>query len=101
MIGAKDLAFPKINLLSWYIYMIGGCFLYSFGTGGWTRLTFYTRSVGLFEFGGLRPRHRHLYQRLSSILTAQLHRHHPYHACAGMTWFRLPLFAWAHYPPAW
>src|SRR5258706_12382039 len=35
MIGAKDLAFPKINLLSWYIYIVGGCFvLYSFGTGG-------------------------------------------------------------------
>jgi cytochrome c oxidase subunit 1 len=27
MIGAKDLAFPRINLLSWYIYMIGGCFI--------------------------------------------------------------------------
>ena len=24
MIGARDLAFPKINLLSWYIYMVGG-----------------------------------------------------------------------------
>src|SRR5262249_22148594 len=31
MIGAKDLAFPKINLLSWYIYIVGGCyFLYYF-----------------------------------------------------------------------
>ena len=27
MIGAKDLAFPKLNLLSWYIYIIGGCFV--------------------------------------------------------------------------
>src|SRR5260370_15312027 len=35
MIGAKDLAFPKVNLLSSYIYIIGGSFvLYSFGTGG-------------------------------------------------------------------
>src|SRR5579863_435498 len=35
MIGAKDLAFPKINLLSWYIYLVGGGFvLYSFATGG-------------------------------------------------------------------
>src|ERR1700694_4201659 len=44
MIGAKDLAFPKINLLSWYIYVIGGCFvLYSFSTGGLdTGWTFYT-----------------------------------------------------------
>src|SRR5258708_26927403 len=33
MIGAKDVAFPRINLLSWYIYITGGCFvLYSFFT---------------------------------------------------------------------
>src|SRR5258707_14526100 len=44
MIGAKDLAFPKINLLSWYIYIVGGIFvLYSFGTGGLgTRWTVFT-----------------------------------------------------------
>src|SRR3979411_2501961 len=30
MIGAKDLAFPKINLLSWYIYLIGGAFVLFF-----------------------------------------------------------------------
>src|SRR5271154_1610938 len=35
MIGAKDLAFPKINLLSWYIYVVGACFtLYSMVSGG-------------------------------------------------------------------
>src|SRR5437879_13138022 len=35
MIGAKDLAFPRINLLSWYIFIIGGCFmLYTILTGG-------------------------------------------------------------------
>jgi len=44
MIGAKDLAFPRINLLSWYIYMIGGCItLYAMITGGVdTGWTFYT-----------------------------------------------------------
>ncbi|HET9533474.1 MAG TPA: cbb3-type cytochrome c oxidase subunit I, partial [Blastocatellia bacterium] len=44
MIGAKDLAFPKINLLSWYIYNIGATFtLYSIITGGVdTGWTFYT-----------------------------------------------------------
>src|SRR5712691_6466836 len=44
MIGAKDLAFPKVNLLSWYIYLVGGSFvLYSFATGGLdTGWTFYT-----------------------------------------------------------
>src|SRR2546423_4772771 len=35
MIGAKDLAFPKINLLSWYIYIVGGLFtLYALISGG-------------------------------------------------------------------
>src|SRR5260370_37425698 len=29
IIGAQDLAFPKINLLSWYIYIVGGCFVLS------------------------------------------------------------------------
>src|SRR4030095_11190400 len=44
MIGAKDLAFPQLNLASWYIYMIGGLFtLYSLITGGLdTGWTFYT-----------------------------------------------------------
>src|SRR6476661_3675891 len=44
MIGAKDLAFPKLNLLSWYIYIVGGLFtLYALVTGGVdTGWTFYT-----------------------------------------------------------
>src|SRR5881227_1144264 len=44
MIGAKDLAFPKLNLLSWYIYVIGGLFtVYALVTGGVdTGWTFYT-----------------------------------------------------------
>src|SRR5215468_10220118 len=44
MIGAKDLAFPRINLLSWYLYIIGGAFmLYAILSGGVdTGWTFYT-----------------------------------------------------------
>src|SRR5665213_1676047 len=44
MIGAKDLAFPRINLISWYIYLLGGVFtLYVLLTGGVdTGWTFYT-----------------------------------------------------------
>src|SRR3990170_3228641 len=35
MIGAKDLAFPRINLLSWYIYVVGGIFtVYAMANGG-------------------------------------------------------------------
>src|SRR5258707_3376304 len=69
MIGAKDLAFPKINLLSWYIYILGGSFvLYSFGTGGLgTRLEFFNppRSV-YFQFAVKPPGIRLLFYRLSS-----------------------------------
>ncbi len=44
MIGAKDLAFPRINLLSWYLYMIGGAWtLFAMLTEGVdTGWTFYT-----------------------------------------------------------
>src|SRR5918995_2110586 len=44
MIGARDLAFPRLNLLSWYLYMIGGIFtVYAVVTGGVdTGWTFYT-----------------------------------------------------------
>src|ERR671931_2542817 len=47
MIGAKDLAFPRINLLSWYLYMIGGllmmhCILTGGVDTGWTFYTPYS-----------------------------------------------------------
>src|SRR6266481_3902591 len=57
MIGAKDLAFPKINLLSWYIYLIGGGFvLYSFSTGGLdTGWTFYTPLSSIYSNSAVTP----------------------------------------------
>src|SRR2546430_13833983 len=57
MIGAKDLAFPKINLLSWYIYLVGGCFvLYSFSTGGLdTGWTFYTPLSSVYSNSAVTP----------------------------------------------
>ncbi len=101
MIGAKDLAFPRINLLSLYIYWIGGVFtLYAMLAGGvdtgWTFYTPYSATgsnsnvvpvaLGVFIAG------------FSSILTGlnfivTIHRMR----APGMTWFRLPLFVWAHY----
>ncbi len=101
MIGAKDLAFPRINLLSLYIYWIGGIFtLYAMIAGGvdtgWTFYTPYSATgsntnvvptaIGIFIAG------------FSSILTGlnfivTIHRMR----APGMTWFRLPLFVWAHY----
>ena len=101
MIGAKDLAFPKLNLASWYIYIIGASFTtYSLITGGLdTGWTFYTpfstvasssnvisAALGIFITG------------FSSILTGlnfivTTHRMR----APGMTWFRMPLFMWSMY----
>jgi cytochrome c oxidase subunit 1 len=101
MIGARDLAFPRLNLLSWYIYVIGGIFTLTAAiTGGvdtgWTFYTPYSSTysnshvvltvVGVFITG------------FSSILTGlnfvvTIHKMR----APGLTWFRLPLFVWAHY----
>ena len=101
MIGAKDLAFPKLNLFSWYLFMIGGAIaLTALVLGGvdtgWTFYTPYSSVysntwvsltlVGIFING------------FSSILTGlnfvvTVHKMR----CPGMTWTRLPLFVWAMY----
>src|SRR6266478_121777 len=101
MVGAKDLAFPKINLLSWYIYIIGGSFvLYSFGTGGLdTGWTFYTPLSSVYSNSAVTPAVIGIFiNGFSSILTGLnfIVTIHTMRA-PGMTWFRLPLFAWAHY----
>src|SRR6201995_419175 len=101
MIGAKDLAFPKINLLSWYLYIIaGGIMLHCMLTGGVdTGWSFYTpfstafRNLKVIE-AGLAI----FVSGFSSILTGlnfvvTIHRMR----APGMTWSRLPLFIWAHY----
>ncbi|MBA3485444.1 MAG: cytochrome c oxidase subunit I [Pirellulales bacterium] len=101
MIGARDLAFPKLNLLSWYLFMIGGLFtVYATIAGGvdtgWTFYTPYSSTysntyvmataVGIFITG------------FSSILTGvnfiiTIHKMR----APGLTWFRLPLFIWSTY----
>ena len=101
MVGAKDLAFPRLNLASWYIYMTAAVFgLYTMLSGGVdTGWTFYTPV-------STRTSHSHvlaaalaaLIAGFSSILTAlnfmvTIHRMR----APGLTWFRLPLFIWAMY----
>jgi cytochrome c oxidase subunit 1 len=101
MIGARDLAFPKINLFSWYLYMVGAAFafwslLHGGVDTGWTFYTPYSTTysntyvlstgIGVFVAG------------FSSILTGlnfivTIHRMR----APGLNWFRLPLFVWAHY----
>jgi cytochrome c oxidase subunit 1 len=101
MIGAKDLAFPRINLLSWYIYMLGGIITFwALLAGGLdTGWTFYTpfsttysntyvvaAGIGIFING-----FSSILTGLNFIVTIHTMR------APGMTWFRLPLFIWAHY----
>jgi cytochrome c oxidase subunit 1 len=101
MIGAKDLAFPKLNLLSWYVFMAGaGLFVWQLLVGGidtgWTLYPPYSSKyshnsilyagLGIFVTG------------FSSILTgvnmiATIHKMR----APGMTWGRMPLFVWAMY----
>ncbi|HVO23502.1 MAG TPA: cytochrome c oxidase subunit I [Candidatus Margulisiibacteriota bacterium] len=101
MIGARDLAFPRINLLSWYIYIVGALFtLYAMVIGGVdTGWTFYTPFSTMSSNTNVIPTALGIFiTGFSSILTGlnfivTIHRMR----APGMTWFRLPLFVWAHY----
>ena len=101
MIGAKDLAFPKINLLSWYLYVIGSAFaLAAILSGGLdTGWTFYTPYSTSFANGAVTTAALGVFiAGFSSILTGfnfivTIHKMR----APGQTWFRLPLFVWAHY----
>src|SRR3982075_4203974 len=101
MIGAKDLAFPRINLLSWYLYIIGGVMmLHCMLTGGVdTGWTFYTPFSTAFTNTKIVEAGLSIFVvGFSSILTGlnfvvTIHRMR----APGMTWSRLPLFIWAHY----
>ncbi len=101
MIGAKDLAFPRINLLSWYLYMGGACFaIWAMMQGGVdTGWTFYTPYSTTFSNGYVVATGLGIFiAGFSSILTGLnfIVTIHTMRA-PGMTWFRLPLFVWAHY----
>ncbi|MBL8287121.1 MAG: cytochrome c oxidase subunit I [Rubrivivax sp.] len=104
MIGAKDLALPRLNLASWYLYMAGGAitlaalFLGGVDTG-WTFYTPYASMfsntwvsvtlVGVFVVG-----FSSILTGLNFIVTVHTLR------VPGLAWFKLPLFVWAHYATA-
>ncbi|HWP30381.1 MAG TPA: cytochrome c oxidase subunit I [Fimbriimonadales bacterium] len=101
MIGARDVAFPRLNLFSWYIFTLGG--LIAFGAlvvggvdTGWTFYTPYsssfaqtavTATVAAAFIAGFSS----IFTGLNFIVTIHKMR------APGMTWYRLPLFVWAHY----
>ncbi len=101
MIGARDLAFPWLNLLSWYIFMIGGSialWILIFGgiDTGWT---FYTPFSTMFSNTMVVPAATAVFiTGFSSILTGLnfIVTIHTMRA-PGMTWFRLPLMVWSLY----
>jgi cytochrome c oxidase subunit 1 len=104
MVGAKDLAFPRINLLSWYLYIAaGGLYLWAIVTGGVdTGWTFYTPFSSLYSNSHVVEAAMAIFiAGFSSILTGlnfvvTVHRMR----APGMTWSRLPLFIWSHYAVA-
>ncbi len=102
-LGAKDVAFPRLNLASFYIYLIGAvvalsALLVGRVDGGWTFYTPYSTSIGngiLFVSAGV------FIMGFSSILTGlnfivTVHKMR----APGLTWNRLPLFVWSIYSTA-
>jgi cytochrome c oxidase subunit I len=104
MLGARDVAFPRLNLASWYLFVIGGIFfITAIVVGGVdTGWTFYTPYSTTFSMGGLIPvTFGAFVLGFSSILTginfvASMHMLRP----PGMNWFRMPLFLWGLYGTA-
>jgi len=101
MIGARDLAFPRVNLLSWYVFNLSGLVvLYALIMGGAnTGWTFYTPLSTIYANGYVFAAAMAVFiNGFSSIMTAlnfvvTIHRLR----APGMTWMRLPLFVWGIY----
>ncbi|WP_456315786.1 cytochrome c oxidase subunit I [Roseomonas mucosa] len=101
MIGAKDLAFPRLNLSSWYLFVGAGAFLvYALIAGGVdTGWTFYTPYSTMFSnsyvlaavFAVIAVGFSSIMTGLNFIATVHMLR------APGMHWFRLPLLVWAIY----
>jgi cytochrome c oxidase subunit 1 len=101
MIGARDLAFPRLNLASWYLFVISAVLIILdllFGgiDTGWTFYTPYsdvfartnvTLAVVAIFINGFSS----IFTGLNFIVTIHTMR------APGMTWFRLPLFCWSMY----
>jgi cytochrome c oxidase subunit 1 len=101
MIGARDVAFPKLNLLSWYLFITGGAIVvYAVVVGGAdTGWTFYTPYSSAYANGAVVAMATGVFVAgFSSILTGlnfivTIHKLR----APGLTWFRLPLFLWSMY----
>ena len=105
-IGARDVAFPRINLFSWWLYMTGGILaLLSLFTGdgppdtGWTFYAPYSirtgTNVSLAVFAAFILGFSSILTGLNFVTTVHRLR------APGMSWFRMPLFVWSLYATAW
>ncbi|PLX15675.1 MAG: cytochrome c oxidase subunit I [Salinivirgaceae bacterium] len=106
LIGAKDVAFPKLNLFSWYIYIAGAilALISQFASGGapdtgWTFYVPYSADSSTNVIWALTAA---FILGFSSILTGlnfivTIHRLR----APGMSWFRMPLFPWSIYATSW
>jgi cytochrome c oxidase subunit 1 len=100
MLGAKDVAFPRLNLFSFYLYVAGALFaigsmIIGMVDTGWT---FYTplsiqteTAVTCLVFGVFILGFSSILTGMNFIVT--IHKLRP----PGMVWFRMPLFLWATY----
>ena len=101
MLGARDLAFPKLNLLSWYLFVAAGLVvLYALFAGGVdTGWTFYTPLTSTYTNGHVVPTVvAIIIAGFSSIATGlnfivTIHRLR----APGMTWYKMPVFLWSLY----
>lgn len=103
MIGAKDVAFPRLNLASFHIYMVGAVMaLWSAIAGGvdtgWTFYTPYSSSVSgsvvMMTMSAFVLGFSSIFTGMNFIVTVHKMR------APGMTWNRLPLCVWAFYATA-
>ncbi|MCH2161630.1 MAG: cytochrome c oxidase subunit I [Phycisphaerales bacterium] len=104
MLGAKDVAFPRLNLMSYYLWVTGAiCAVVSLAMGGFdTGWTFYTPYSTTTSAAGVIPvvigvfilGFSSIFTGLNFVVT--VHKLRP----PGMTWFRMPLFLWAIYATA-
>ncbi len=105
MIGARNVAFPRLNLLGWHTYMAGGtlvllAMLASTVNTGWTLYipyisTFSNLYVVAFVLGALISAFSSVLVGINFIATTHKMR------APGLTWSRLPLFVWEHYATSW
>jgi len=101
MIGARDVAFPKLNLASWYIFVCGGLLaLYAIVVGGVdTGWTFYTPYSSTYSNGHVMLMAAGIFVAGFSSIATGLNFIVTVHKlrAPGLTWFRLPLLVWAIY----